>query len=194
MLQANEFIDHVYSFIPPFIWFGFSYEVHVRMMTEEGRMLMHDTGCRQTPGSCKLYFEPRRARRIRHEAHEEKAGGKRHQKDGFWKSYAYSIICWLTNNLNTREDSCSPVFLRDLRGSRIPLRLPRLFMHLASCIMHPELLTLTLTPAMNCLKLFLDYPQFAEEEGLRNYLELTQGNLPHVDHDQISWARQVIDT
>ena len=29
MLQANEFIDHVYSFIPPFIWFGFSYEVHV---------------------------------------------------------------------------------------------------------------------------------------------------------------------
>lgn len=29
MLQANEFIDHVYSFIPPFIWFGFSYELHI---------------------------------------------------------------------------------------------------------------------------------------------------------------------
>lgn len=29
MLKANEFIDHVYTFVPPFIWFGFSYEVHV---------------------------------------------------------------------------------------------------------------------------------------------------------------------
>jgi protein involved in polysaccharide export with SLBB domain len=29
MLKANEFIDQVYSFVPPFIWFGFSYEVHV---------------------------------------------------------------------------------------------------------------------------------------------------------------------
>ena len=29
MLKANEFIDHVYNFVPPFIWFGFSYEVHV---------------------------------------------------------------------------------------------------------------------------------------------------------------------
>lgn len=29
MLKANEFIDHVYTFVPPFIWFGFSYEVHI---------------------------------------------------------------------------------------------------------------------------------------------------------------------
>ena len=29
MLKANEFIDHVYAFVPPFIWFGFSYDVHV---------------------------------------------------------------------------------------------------------------------------------------------------------------------
>jgi protein involved in polysaccharide export with SLBB domain len=29
MLKANEFIDQVYSFVPPFVWFGFSYEVHV---------------------------------------------------------------------------------------------------------------------------------------------------------------------
>jgi protein involved in polysaccharide export with SLBB domain len=29
MLKANEFIDQVYTFVPPFIWFGFSYEVHV---------------------------------------------------------------------------------------------------------------------------------------------------------------------
>jgi protein involved in polysaccharide export with SLBB domain len=29
LLEANEFIDHVYSFVPPFIWFGFSYELHV---------------------------------------------------------------------------------------------------------------------------------------------------------------------
>ncbi len=29
MLKANEFIDHVYTFVPPFIWFGFSYELHV---------------------------------------------------------------------------------------------------------------------------------------------------------------------
>ena len=54
-------------------------------------------------------------------------------------------------------------------------------MHLASCIMHPELLTLTPEPAMNCLKaVFWDYPQFAEEEGLRNYLELTQGKSPRM--------------
>ncbi len=29
LLKANEFIDQIYSFVPPFIWFGFSYEVHV---------------------------------------------------------------------------------------------------------------------------------------------------------------------
>jgi protein involved in polysaccharide export with SLBB domain len=29
MPKANEFIDQVYAFVPPFIWFGFSYEVHV---------------------------------------------------------------------------------------------------------------------------------------------------------------------
>jgi len=29
LLKANEFIDQVYTFVPPFIWFGFSYEVHV---------------------------------------------------------------------------------------------------------------------------------------------------------------------
>ena len=29
MLKANEFIDRVYAFVPPFVWFGFSYEVHV---------------------------------------------------------------------------------------------------------------------------------------------------------------------
>lgn len=29
MLKASGFIDHVYSFVPPFIWFGFSYDVHI---------------------------------------------------------------------------------------------------------------------------------------------------------------------
>ena len=29
MLKANEMIDHIYGFIPPFIWFGFSYELHI---------------------------------------------------------------------------------------------------------------------------------------------------------------------
>lgn len=28
IIKANEFIDHVYNFIPPNIWFGFSYELH----------------------------------------------------------------------------------------------------------------------------------------------------------------------
>ena len=28
IVKANEFMGHVYSFIPPNIWFGFSYEVH----------------------------------------------------------------------------------------------------------------------------------------------------------------------
>ena len=28
ILKANEFMSHVYSFIPPNVWFGFSYEVH----------------------------------------------------------------------------------------------------------------------------------------------------------------------
>ncbi len=28
IVKANEFIYHVYNFIPPNIWFGFSYELH----------------------------------------------------------------------------------------------------------------------------------------------------------------------
>ena len=28
IVKANEFIFHVYNFIPPNIWFGFSYELH----------------------------------------------------------------------------------------------------------------------------------------------------------------------
>jgi protein involved in polysaccharide export with SLBB domain len=28
IVKANEFIGHVYNFIPPNVWFGFSYEVH----------------------------------------------------------------------------------------------------------------------------------------------------------------------
>lgn len=28
IVKASEFMDHVYSFVPPNIWFGFSYEVH----------------------------------------------------------------------------------------------------------------------------------------------------------------------
>ena len=28
IVKANEFMGHVYSFIPPNVWFGFSYEVH----------------------------------------------------------------------------------------------------------------------------------------------------------------------
>ncbi len=28
IVKANEFMGHVYSFIPPNIWFGFSYEAH----------------------------------------------------------------------------------------------------------------------------------------------------------------------
>jgi protein involved in polysaccharide export with SLBB domain len=28
IVKANEFIHHVYNFIPPNIWFGFSYELH----------------------------------------------------------------------------------------------------------------------------------------------------------------------
>ena len=28
IVKANEFIYHIYRFVPPNIWFGFSYELH----------------------------------------------------------------------------------------------------------------------------------------------------------------------
>jgi protein involved in polysaccharide export with SLBB domain len=29
LVKGNEFIEHVYSFIPPNLWFGFQYELHI---------------------------------------------------------------------------------------------------------------------------------------------------------------------
>jgi protein involved in polysaccharide export with SLBB domain len=28
IVKANEFVYHIYKFVPPNIWFGFSYELH----------------------------------------------------------------------------------------------------------------------------------------------------------------------
>ena len=75
IVKANEFIYHVYNFIPPNIWFGFSYELHREprksdyLQPRRSRRLREKL-IQQTKGDHEDHEGTRRARRRHHEWHK----------------------------------------------------------------------------------------------------------------------------